>query len=73
MMLSTGVTATSRMLPVFTNATMSMGDVTTELPSLLLVLAHGGTENMNKTGFIIGSLLLKLPSIIFYLDKNLKS
>merc|ERR1740129_501273 len=39
-MLSTGVTATSGMLPVFTNATMTMRNMASKLPGLLLVLAH---------------------------------
>ena len=49
MMLSTSVTATSGMLPVFANATMSMGNVTTKLPGLLLIFAHGATEIWYKS------------------------
>ncbi len=39
-MLTTGVTATSGMLPVLANATMAVGDVSPKLPSLLLVGTH---------------------------------
>ena len=40
MMLTTSVSATSRMLPVFADATMAVRDVATQLPGLLLIFAH---------------------------------
>merc|ERR1719295_1401804 len=35
-MLTTSITTTTRMLPVFANTSMSVADMTTELPGLLL-------------------------------------
>jgi hypothetical protein len=39
-MLTTGVTATARMLPVLANTTVAVGHVATQLPGLLLVGRH---------------------------------
>lgn len=45
-MLTTSVTATSRMLPVLADTSVAVGNVAAELPGLLLVSTHGGC---NKT------------------------
>ncbi|WP_256130213.1 hypothetical protein, partial [Enterobacter hormaechei] len=42
MMHSTGITATSRMLSVFTDAPVAVADVPAQLPSLGLLGRHGG-------------------------------
>ena len=47
-MLTTSVTATSGMLPVFTNATMTMRNMASKLPCLLLVLAHDAAKTRKK-------------------------
>ena len=39
-MLTTGVSATSGMLPVFSNTSMTMGNVASKLSGLLFVLTH---------------------------------
>merc|ERR1712111_96167 len=40
-MLTTSVTATSRMFPMLANTAMTMGHMSTKLPGLLLVSTHG--------------------------------
>ncbi len=40
MVLTTGVTATAGMLPVLPNTTMTVGNVTAQLPGLLLARRH---------------------------------
>merc|ERR1719373_66263 len=43
MVLDTGVSTTSGMLPVLPNSSMTMGDVSSQLPGLLLGCGHSGT------------------------------
>ena len=45
-MLATSVTATSRMLAVLANATVTVGDVATQLPGLLFVGTHPETNKI---------------------------
>jgi hypothetical protein len=40
MVLTTGVTATAGMLPVLSDTTMTVGNVTAQLPGLLLARGH---------------------------------
>jgi hypothetical protein len=40
MVLSTGITATSWMLPVFANSSMTMGNMSAQLSGLLLCSRH---------------------------------
>ena len=40
MMLTTSITTASWMFAMFTNTSMTMGDMTTKLPGLFLVCAH---------------------------------
>ena len=50
MMLTTSVTATSRMFPMLANTAMTMGHMSTKLPGLLLVRTHG---SCNKFGILL--------------------
>ena len=43
MVLATSVSTTSGMLPVLPNSSMTMGDVSSQLPGLLLGCGHSGT------------------------------
>ena len=42
-MLATSVSATSRMLPVLSNSSVTVGHVSSQLPGLLLGCGHSGT------------------------------
>ena len=46
MMLTTSVTATSRMFPMLANTAMTMGHMSTKLPGLLLVSTHGSCKQI---------------------------
>ena len=55
MVLTTSVTATSRVLPVFADPAVTVGHVSSQLPGLLLTGGHSYTWNINTHLIILFS------------------